>query len=176
MVAEFLFLCPIHEGLRLQFECLVINTMWQCLKGIRYILRGLEIPVEDVNTETIANTDQVGVVLGQLVDGLDLLLQEFALQVVGQMGVVVGAGQLVQVKKGLVDLLLQVQSELDGGQWSGEFVLGRAVDGRQDNASTTQVLVLDELLGVLVLLLGGLLEELGEAFQGNIVTIVVSSL
>lgn len=52
-----------------------------------------------------AHAPQVGHPVGQLFDGLDLLVQEMCLEMVAQMWVIVIRAQLVQVQEGLVHAL-----------------------------------------------------------------------
>lgn len=52
----------------------------------------------------------------------------------------------------------------------------RGLDLLQDNTATSQVLVLDEFLGMFALLFSTVLEELGKAFQGNIIPIEIGIL
>lgn len=58
---------------------------------------GLQFLVIQEDTKTISNTDQVGVVFGQLVDRLHLFIQEMLLQIVGKMGVFMATSHLVQI-------------------------------------------------------------------------------
>lgn len=70
----------------------------------------------------------------------------------------------------LVDLLLQVQRVLDGSQRRVPLVAGRGIDGLEQDASSAQILVFDQLPGVFVLLLGRVHEKLGQTFERHVVT------
>ena len=135
-----------------------------------------KILVELVDTESISDADQVGVVFGQQVDHSSLFSQQFLFQKVGQMRIVVIAGQLVQVQQSLVVLFFDFQRQFHCGQRRSDFVLGRPVDGGQENSSAAQVLVADEFLCVLVLVIGTFFEITGETSQGDIIAIEISSL
>jgi hypothetical protein len=50
------------------------------------------------------------------------------------------------------------------------------VDGSQHNSSSTKILIFHEFLGMLMFLLSRVLEELGKAFEGYVITIVVRAL
>jgi hypothetical protein len=63
---------------------------------------GLQFLVIHEDAKTITYTKQVGVVLGQLVDGLHLFFQKVLLQIVGKMWVTVNASHLVQIQQRLL--------------------------------------------------------------------------
>ena len=85
-------------------------------------------------------------------------------------------GDLVQVEKGLVHGLLQVQRGLDGVLAAAPLVLGRLLDVLQHDASAAVVLELHEDLRMLQLLGGGLAEVLGEARESHVVSLEVEGL
>ena len=75
-----------------------------------------------------------------------------------------------------IHFLLQPESHLDSIEGALP-VVGRGLrDVQEDDPCSSHVLVLHEVPGVLVLLLGHLLEEVGEAVQGDVVTVKVCSL
>ena len=76
----------------------------------------------------------------------------------------------------LIDQLLKIESKLDGCQRSSPFLDSRAVNSVQQDTTTAKVLVLDELLGVFILLFSRFFKELGESLQGDIITIVIGVL
>ena len=123
-----------------------------------------------------------------LLDGINLLVKELALEEVAKMSVTVRC--LVHVKEALVDLivfiivrglkiflktycLLKFKSSLEsvhggaplGGTWLGDVL--------EDDLATSLVLVLDQLLPVLPLLVGRLLEEGGESGVGDVIPVKV---
>ena len=58
----------------------------------------LEFFVIQKDTNTITHTQQVGVVLGQLVDGLNLLIQEMLFQIIRKVRIIVPTGNFVQIQ------------------------------------------------------------------------------
>merc|ERR1711909_185836 len=98
-------------------------------------------------------------------------VKELALEEVTKMSVTVRC--LVHVKEALVDCLLKFKSSLEsvhggaplGGTWLGDVL--------EDDLATSLVLVLDQLLPVLPLLVGRLLEEGGESGVGDVIPVKV---
>merc|ERR1712020_827621 len=82
---------------------------------------------------------------------------------------------LVHVEKTLVDSFLQLKGSLHGLQRSPPLHGGRLSDVLEDNLASSSVLILDELLGVVSLLVGGLLEEGGEAAVSDVISVEVVS-
>lgn len=113
---------------------------------------------------------EVGDVVTQLLDGLHLLVQVVGLQEVAHMGVCMLGGQLVQVQQSLVDVLLQLQSALHGLQPAPPLITFRFLDVLQEDASPSVVLEGQQLVSMLPLLVAVLLEEVGKAWEGHIVT------
>lgn len=68
------------------------------------LLELLKLLVEHVNAESISNQLQVGVILGQLVDGLHLLSKELLFKIVGQVGIIVSRGNFVDIQQRLIHL------------------------------------------------------------------------
>lgn len=131
----------------------------------------LELLVNDVDTESISSSLHLGDEVSDLVLSLNLLLDVLALQVVGQVGILMGRRGLVQLQQGLVHGLLQLEAGLDGLQSRLPFLdrgLGHILE---DHAASTLILILDQLHGVLTLLLGTLPEPLGEAMEGHVITV-----
>ena len=64
----------------------------------------LKLLVEHVNAEPISNQLQVGVILGQLVDGLHLLSKEILFKIIGQVGIIVSRSNLVDIQQRLIHL------------------------------------------------------------------------
>ena len=54
--------------------------------------------------------------------------------------------------------------------------MSRTIDGSQYNSPSTKILIFHEFLGMLMFLLSRVLEELGKAFEGYVVAIVVRTL
>jgi len=135
----------------------------------------LELLVNDVETKSVSSPLHLGNQVSNLLLGLDLLLQVLALDEVGQLGVTVRVGNLVQVQQGLVNLLLEIERCLDGVEGRGPLVGLGLSDVLEDDTSAPHVLVLDELHGVIALLVGVLTEPLGEAVQGHVVAVEVGS-
>lgn len=79
----------------------------------------------------------------------------------------------VQVKERLVDGSLQLLSCHHAIEGTPPLVLGRPLDVLEDNAPTSLVLEVHQLLGMPKLFQRRLLEELGQTWQANIVPVVV---
>ena len=62
---------------------------------------GLELLVDDVEADSVSGALHLGDQVGELLDGLDLLLEVLALEVVGQLGILVLRGHLVNLEEGL---------------------------------------------------------------------------
>ena len=60
---------------------------------------GLELLIIEENTQTITYTQQVGVVLGEIINRLHLLFQEMFFQIVAEMGIIVGSSNFVQIQE-----------------------------------------------------------------------------
>jgi len=82
-------------------------------------------------------------------------------------------GGLVEVQQRLVHVLFQVQGHLHGLKSGAPLVIVWTLDVRENNATTTLVLELHQLLSVFAFLLTGLLEELVESTQGNIIPVKI---
>ena len=83
---------------------------------------------------------------------------------------------LVQVKEGLVDRLLQFQRCLHGILATAPLVLGWLLDVLEDDSAATIVLELHEGPGVFHLLVRGLPEILGESGKSHVITFEVERL
>jgi hypothetical protein len=55
-------------------------------------------------------------------------------------------------------------------------LMSRTINGSQYNSSSTKILIFHEFLGMLMFLLSTVLEELGKAFEGYVIAIVVRTL
>ena len=106
--------------------------------------------------------------VGQLLGGLHLLLEVLALEKVGHLRVATAVGHLVQFQERLIHGLLEVQRVLGGVQGVTPLRLGGFLDVLEDHLAAAHVLVIDQLLGVLALLVGRFAEKLGKAWQGLI--------
>lgn len=82
----------------------------------------------------------------------------------------------VEVKQGLVDVLLQVEGGVHSVQPGAPVVAFRSLDVLEHDATAALVLELHQLLGVGVLLRGLLHEVRVEASQGHVVTVEVVGL
>ena len=75
-----------------------------------------------------------------------------------------------------MNLLFQLKRGFDSTQ-CGDPVIGLSLGNiLEDHASTSHVLVLDELHGMIALLFGVGLEPLGKSRKSNVITVKVSSL
>merc|ERR1712156_1115608 len=97
----------------------------------------LELLVNDVETKSVSSPLHLGNQVSNLL-----------------LGVTVRVGNLVQVQQGLVNLLLEIERCLDGVEGRGPLVGLGLGDVLEDDTSAPHVLVLDELHGVIALLVG----------------------
>lgn len=82
-------------------------------------------------------------------------------------------GNLVQIKKSLVDRLLQLKGRLHSLLAAAPTVLGRLLDVLKHDAATAVVLEFHERLGVFQLFARGLAEVFSKARKSNIVALEV---
>merc|ERR1719221_2009381 len=132
-----------------------------------------DILVDQVESKSGPGTLQLGHPGGDLFDGVNLLVQEVRLKEIAKMRVAICS--LVHVQETLVDGFLQLKGSLHGLQGSPPLHGGGLGDVLEDNSSSSSVLVLDELLGVVSLLVGVLLEEGVEAAVGDVIPVEVVS-
>merc|ERR1712203_1195684 len=109
------------------------------------------------------------VIRSNLLLSLHLLLQVLALDEVSQLGVSVGVSNFVHLEQRLMNFLLQLQRGFDGTQCRDPVISLGLCNILEDNASTSHVLVLDELHGMVALFFRVGLEPLGKARKGNII-------
>jgi hypothetical protein len=136
----------------------------------------LQLFVNDVLSKAGSGPLEFGEEVAELLDTLHLLLEVLSLEEVGELVVVVVVGDGVQVQKALVDGLLESEGGLDGLDGAAPLVLLGPFDVLEDDAAAASVLVLDELFGVLALLVGSLEEEFGKSGQGYVVAVKVGGL
>merc|ERR550539_2216059 len=132
-----------------------------------------DILVDQVESKSGTGTLQLGDPLRDLLDGVHLLVQEVGLKEIAKMSVTVGC--LVHVEKTLVDSLLQLKGSLHGLQRSAPLHAGGLGDVLEDNLASSSVLIFDELLAMVSLLVGVLLEEGGEAAVSDVISVEVVS-
>merc|ERR1711941_196044 len=132
-----------------------------------------DILVDQVESKPGTSALQLGDPARDLLDTVHLLVQEVCLKEIAKMGVAVSC--LVHVEKTLVDSLLQLKGSLHGLQRSAPLPAGGLGDVLEDNLPSSPVLILDELLGVISLLVGALLEEGGEASVSDVISVEVAS-
>lgn len=89
------------------------------------------------------------------------------------MGVSVAASSAVHVQDARVQRLLVVQRKGHGVQTTSPILPTRLGNGLEQNPSSSHVLILQELLGLLPFLFGALQEKSGEMWQGNIIPVEV---
>merc|ERR1719309_248466 len=134
----------------------------------------LQLLVEDVFPKASgASPLEAGDHVGQLLDGLDLLVQVVALEEVAEVGVIVFRGQLVHAQQGLVDLLLQLKGFSEALVSPGPLLGFGRVDGLQHHSATTGSLVLHQLVGMLPLLITLFSGEFSHALEGHIIPLIV---
>merc|ERR1719184_108437 len=109
----------------------------------------LELFVNDVETKSISSPLHLCDQVANLLLSLHLLLQVLALDEVSQLGVSVGVSYFVHLKQRLMNLLFQLKRGFDSTQ-CGDPVIGLSLGNiLEDYASTSHVLVLDELHGMI---------------------------
>jgi len=152
----------------------LLELLVKCFTETSYPL--LELLIEDVlpepgGTGALEARDHVG----DLLDRLDLLAEVLGLQEVGEVGVGVGVGQLVQRQQRLVDFLLEVQRRLQAGERPVPLLARGRVDLGEEHSAAALVLVLHQLHGVLPLFVTLVLHELGHSIEGNVIPLVVEA-
>merc|ERR1740123_2109018 len=124
-----------------------------------------DLLVEHVMSKSRSGSLPLGDEAGDLLDCVHLLVKELALEEVTEMGITVSC--LVHVKEALVDCLLKLKSSLEGVHGASPLHGAGLGDVLEDNLSSSLVLVLDQLLPMLSLLVGRLLEEGGQSGEGD---------
>jgi len=127
--------------------------------------------VHDVEAKSRAGALNLGDLVGDLLDALDLLVEVVGLQEVTEVGVVVIACGGVQVEQGLVHSLFKLEGRLHGLKGCTPLHLVRLGDVEEDDLSTSVGLVLHQLHAVFALLIRGLLEVRGEPVQSLFITV-----
>ena len=137
---------------------------------------GSHLLVNDVKSESVSSPLHLGDQVADGLDALHLLAQVLGLEEVAQVTVALVPGHLVDVEQALVDRLLKLERGLHGFQRAAPVHRGRLGDVLEDNLPSSPVLILDELLGMISLLVGVLLEEGGEAGVSDVISVEVVSL
>merc|ERR1712098_720147 len=106
-----------------------------------------------------------------LLDCINLFAKELSFKEVTQMSITVGS--LVQVQKTLIHSLFQFQSCFQSIKRASPFHGTGLSNVLEDDLSTSLVLILDQLLPMLPILVGGLLEEGRHARVSHIVPVEV---
>jgi len=122
-----------------------------------------------VETQAVPGTPHLSDQVPDLFDSLNLFFEIFSLDEVGELGVILGISGLVHEEQGLVNGLLQLQGGLDGLQSSPPLVRRRLEYLPEDYPSSAHVLVVDQLLGMLSLLMACLTEPLSKAKKSDVV-------
>jgi len=123
----------------------------------------------DAGADTLETSDEVS----DLLDAFHLLGQVVRLNHVTHLGVLMGVGDSVQVQQGLVDGLLQRKGSLHGLQTSAPLISLRLLNVLEHDAASALILKLHQDLSVFTFFFAGLVEELGEAGQGDVITVEV---
>lgn len=129
--------------------------------------------VEQVLAQSSSNSLQLGDIVAQLLDGLDLFLQEVAFNEIGQLRVTMLVSNGMQIEQGLIDSLFEVQCRLDSIQCRLPVVHSGTRNVLQNDPSASLVLILHQLLGMATLFVRLGTEELVEAGQCDIIAIEV---
>merc|ERR1719232_2246099 len=152
-----------------------LNVFFERTGGQMMTAELLKFLVNDVKSKGVSSPLHLGDEVTNLLLSLDLFLEVLALQEVSQLSVVVTVGLLVELKQGLVDLLLKFEGGLDGSEGGSPFVGPGLGNVLEDDTPTPHVLVVDELLGVLAFLIRVFAKALGESVQCNVIAIKVGS-
>merc|ERR1712154_117612 len=127
--------------------------------------------VEHVISEARSGSLPLGDEAGDLLDGVNLLVKELALEEVTEMSITVRG--LVHVKKALVDSLLKLKCSLESVHRASPLHGAGLGDVLEDDLATSLVLILDQFLPMLPLLVGRFLEEGGQSGVGDIIPVKV---
>jgi len=131
----------------------------------------MEFFVNDMEAKPISSTLHLGDEVSKLLDSLNLLLQEVFLKVITKVGIIVTSSHPMKVKKRFIDALLQFQCSLDSCQGTSPFSGDRLGNILKDNPAATLMLILDQVISMLALFLGLLLEEVGKAMQSLVISV-----
>jgi len=127
--------------------------------------------VHHVKAKAGSSTLDLGDLVGNLLDALDLLVQVVGLKEVAEVGVIVAVSGGVEAQQGLVDGLLQLEGGFHGLQRGSPLHLLRLGDVKEDALSTTLGLVLHKLHSMIPLFIGLLLEVGSEPVEGLLVPV-----
>jgi len=133
----------------------------------------LEFFVDDVEAEAVPGPLHLGEEVDNLLDGLHLLLEELALQEVGELRVVVGASHLMHGQQGSVHRPFQLEAGLDGLHGGAPLVRRGLAYLLEHDPSAALVLVGDEFFGVFTLFVASLAEPFGKPWKSNVVAVKV---
>ncbi len=137
---------------------------------------GHELLVNNVKSNSVSCTLHSSYQVAELLDGFNLLLQEMTFEVVTEVRVIATSCYFMHGQQRLVHALLQLQCGLYGTQRASPLPCDRPGDVLKNDPASTLVLVLDQVVGMLALLLGLLREEVGKSVQGLVVSVKESSL
>ena len=129
-----------------------------------------------MQAESVSSSLHLGDQVADRLDAFYLLAEVLRLKEVAEVTVALIPGHLVQVKKALVDRLLQLESGLHGFKWCSPFHGGWLCDVLEDNSSATLGLVFHQLHTVGALLTGLRLEVSSESMEGLVVPVEVRTL
>lgn len=132
--------------------------------------------IKQIFAETAADATQIGHIISQQLDRLNLFGKEMGLQKIGKLWIVVGAGNAMQVQQRLVYGLLELQCRLHSLQARTPILFDWLRNIVQDDTSAPFILKLHQLFSVFAFLFAVFAEKFFKARQSNIVTIKVESL
>ena len=121
----------------------------------------------------LSDTLQVTDVAGELLDGLDLLVEEVPLDEVGHVEVLGLVGNLMKLEERLVDVTLQLQGSVETLNACLPVVLLGCFNALQDNCTPTLVLEFHEFLGMFLFFVSALLEVGSKVGQSHVGPVVV---
>lgn len=116
---------------------------------------------------------QVADVAGELLDGIDLLVEVVPLDEVGHLEVLGLISSLVQLQERLVDIALQLEGSVEALYAGLPVVLTGGLNVLQDDNASTLVLEFHELFGVFLFFIGALLEVASKVGQSHIGPVVI---
>ena len=134
------------------------------------------VVVELILAQSRTNALQIRDVAGEFLDRLHLFVEEFLLEIVGQVGVVVTRRDLVELEEALVDGALECERILHRIETRFPLAFRRGFDRVEHDATAATILVFHQFLGVFLLFLGRMLEEFVESLQRDVVAIEVVGL
>merc|ERR1711942_268737 len=144
-----------------------------CQNGIIISKLRSNFLVHDVKSKSISSTFNLCYHVAKLLDSLYLLTKELSLDEITKMSIALGITSLVEIKKTLVNRLLQLESSLHGIQWCSPLHAAWLGNILEHNPSSTLSLVLHQFHAMGSLFVRILLEKGSKSGKSLVITVEV---